>query len=282
MAAARDVFVADYLRTPIGRYGGALAGVRADDLAAMPIRALLARNPGLDPASIDDVYLGDTNQAGEDNRNVARMAALLAGLPDTVPGCTVNRLCGSGMEALSLETGETCAMSVNVSPVQVRSDHLFAELERLRADRGSDLSLCFEMTEQHMIDDTAATLERLNRLVDFGIELAVDDFGTGYSSLAMLHQVPARVLKIDRDLVSQVGTPSGRAVLAAVVGVAHAYAMRTVAEGVETVDEALALRNLGIENLQGFLFAPAEPIDQIVRRATDRDWPWDVDADALT
>lgn len=92
-----SAFIAGYIRTPIGRYGGALASVRADDLAAIPIRALLDRHPGLEP---DDVILGATNQAGEDNRNVGRMAALLAGLPDSVPGSTVNRLCGSGMDAV--------------------------------------------------------------------------------------------------------------------------------------------------------------------------------------
>jgi 3-oxoadipyl-CoA thiolase len=95
-----DAFICDYIRTPIGRYGGALAQVRTDDLAAIPLAALLARNPGLDPAAIDEVWLGCANQAGEDNRNVARMALLLAGLPDNVPGATVNRLCGSGMEAV--------------------------------------------------------------------------------------------------------------------------------------------------------------------------------------
>ena len=98
----RATFVCDAIRTPIGRYGGALAAVRADDLAAIPIAALLARSPGLDPTAIDDVVLGCANQAGEDNRNVARMAALLAGLPDTVPGATVNRLCGSGMDAVAI------------------------------------------------------------------------------------------------------------------------------------------------------------------------------------
>ena len=93
-------FICDAIRTPIGRYGGALASVRADDLAALPLRALLARNPGLDPAALDDVILGSANQAGEDNRNVARMAALLAGLPDSVGGNTVNRLCASGLQAV--------------------------------------------------------------------------------------------------------------------------------------------------------------------------------------
>jgi acetyl-CoA acetyltransferase family protein len=92
-------FIVDAVRTPIGRHGGALAAVRPDDLAAAAISALLGRSPGLDPAQIDDVYFGDANGAGEDNRNVARMASLLAGLPVTVPGATLNRLCGSGLEA---------------------------------------------------------------------------------------------------------------------------------------------------------------------------------------
>ncbi|MCD1606786.1 3-oxoadipyl-CoA thiolase [Stutzerimonas kunmingensis] len=96
----RDVYICDAVRTPIGRFGGALAAVRADDLAAIPLRALLERNPQLDPAAIDEVFMGSANQAGEDNRNVARMAALLAGLPDTIPGMTLNRLCASGMDAV--------------------------------------------------------------------------------------------------------------------------------------------------------------------------------------
>ncbi|WP_029555700.1 3-oxoadipyl-CoA thiolase [Xanthobacter sp. 91] len=95
-----QAFICDFIRTPIGRYGGALAQVRADDLAALPLRAILARNPGLDPAAVEEVWMGCANQAGEDNRNVARMALLLAGLPKTVPGVTVNRLCGSGLEAV--------------------------------------------------------------------------------------------------------------------------------------------------------------------------------------
>jgi len=97
-----DAFICDAVRTPIGRYGGALSSVRTDDLAALPIKALMARNPGVDWASIDDVIYGDANQAGEDNRNVARMAALLAGLPVDVPGTTVNRLCASGMDAVGM------------------------------------------------------------------------------------------------------------------------------------------------------------------------------------
>ena len=98
--AQREAFICDATRTPIGRYGGALSSVRTDDLAALPIKALIARNPGLDLSRIDDVLYGCANQAGEDNRNVARMAGLLAGLPSSVPGGTINRLCGSGMDAV--------------------------------------------------------------------------------------------------------------------------------------------------------------------------------------
>ncbi len=96
-----SAFICDGVRTAIGRYGGSLAAVRTDDLGAVPIAALLARNPLLDPAGIDDVYYGCANQAGEDNRNVARMVALLAGLPERVPGATINRLCGSGLDAIA-------------------------------------------------------------------------------------------------------------------------------------------------------------------------------------
>ncbi|MBK5961703.1 3-oxoadipyl-CoA thiolase [Rhodoplanes elegans] len=96
----RHAVICDAIRTPFGRYGGALASVRADDLGAVPMKALMARNPSVDWAALDDVFYGNVNQAGEDNRNVARMALLLAGLPETVPGVTVNRLCASGMEAI--------------------------------------------------------------------------------------------------------------------------------------------------------------------------------------
>lgn len=97
-----EAFICDGIRTPIGRYGGALAGVRTDDLAAIPIKTLMERNSGVDWKTVNDVILGCANQAGEDNRNVARMAALLSGLPQTVPGATVNRLCGSGLDAVGI------------------------------------------------------------------------------------------------------------------------------------------------------------------------------------
>jgi len=107
-----EVFICDAVRTPFGRYGGALATIRTDDLAAIPIRALQERNPGVDWAALDDVIYGCANQAGEDNRNVARMALLLAGLPKEVPGATINRLCGSSLDALgiaarAIKSGET-------------------------------------------------------------------------------------------------------------------------------------------------------------------------------
>jgi 3-oxoadipyl-CoA thiolase len=96
----REVFICDAIRTPIGRFGGALAGVRADDLAAVPLKALIERNPSVQWGELDEVFFGCANQAGEDNRNVARMALLLAGLPESVPGVTLNRLCASGMDAI--------------------------------------------------------------------------------------------------------------------------------------------------------------------------------------
>jgi 3-oxoadipyl-CoA thiolase len=96
----RDVFICDAIRTPIGRFGGGLSTVRADDLAAVPIKALMERNPSVDWSAVDEVFLGCANQAGEDNRNVARMALLLAGLPQSIPGVTLNRLCASGMDAI--------------------------------------------------------------------------------------------------------------------------------------------------------------------------------------
>uniref|UniRef100_UPI0028B16FA0 acetyl-CoA C-acyltransferase n=1 Tax=Paracoccus sp. TaxID=267 RepID=UPI0028B16FA0 len=98
----QDAFICDAVRTPIGRYGGALASVRADDLAALPLKALMERNPGVDWSAVDDLIYGCANQAGEDNRNVGRMAVLLAGMPVGVPATTVNRLCGSGMDAVGM------------------------------------------------------------------------------------------------------------------------------------------------------------------------------------
>ncbi|WP_313603568.1 3-oxoadipyl-CoA thiolase [Comamonas jiangduensis] len=115
MSTAPEAFICDAIRTPFGRYGGALSSVRADDLGALPIKALMERNPGVDWAAVDDVLYGNANQAGEDNRNVARMSSLLAGLPIDVPGATINRLCGSGLDAVgsaarAIKSGEARLM----------------------------------------------------------------------------------------------------------------------------------------------------------------------------
>jgi 3-oxoadipyl-CoA thiolase len=138
-----DAFLCDGVRTPIGRYGGALATIRADDLAALPIRALVERNPAVDWEAVDDVIFGCANQAGEDNRNVARMAALLAGLPIGTPGATINRLCGSGLDAVAtaarmIRSGETDLVvaggveSMTRAPfVQAKADTAFSRATAL-------------------------------------------------------------------------------------------------------------------------------------------------------
>src|SRR5437868_8173420 len=138
-----DAFICDAVRTPFGRYGGLLAGVRTDDLAALVLKAVLERNAGIDPKAIDDVMLGCANQAGEDNRNVARMAALLAGLPVEIPGATVNRLCGSGMEAV-VQAARTiqggAASLILAGGVGGRSAGPQVETEAGRAARGEEAS----------------------------------------------------------------------------------------------------------------------------------------------
>jgi acetyl-CoA acetyltransferase family protein len=131
----REVYVVDAVRTPVGRFGGAFASVRPDDLAATVIKALLARNPSLDPGRIDEVYFGAANQAGEDNRNVARMASLLAGLPVSVPGSTINRLCASGLDALvmaarTIAVGDASVMLVGGVESMTRAPWVLPKSER--------------------------------------------------------------------------------------------------------------------------------------------------------
>ncbi len=127
-----EAFICDAIRTPIGRYGGALSAVRPDDLGAIVLRELMRRNPGLDPAAVDDVILGCANQAGEDNRNVARMSALLAGLPVGVPGVTLNRLCGSGLDAVAsasrmIRTGEAGVVMAGGVESMSRAPYVFSK-----------------------------------------------------------------------------------------------------------------------------------------------------------
>jgi len=181
----QEAFICDALRTPIGRYGGALAGVRTDDLAAIPLRALIARNKGVDWAAVDDVIYGCANQAGEDNRNVARMALLLAGLPVDVPGTTVNRLCGSSMDAIGIaaraikssETGLVIAggvESMSRAPfVMGKADSAYS-----RAARIEDTTIGWRfvnplMKSLHGVDSMPETAE--NIAVDFKVSRADQD-----------------------------------------------------------------------------------------------------------
>ena len=130
-----NVFICDGIRTAVGRYGGGLSTVRTDDLAAIPIKALMDRNPGVDWARVDDVMLGCANQSGEDNRNVARMSSLLAGLPQEVPACTINRLCGSGLNTIgscanAIRTGESELMIAGGVESMSRSPFVIGKSEQ--------------------------------------------------------------------------------------------------------------------------------------------------------
>ena len=174
-----NAFICDAIRTPIGRYGGALAPVRADDLAAVPLKALIARNKDVDWAAIDDVLFGCANQAGEDNRNVARMASLLAGLPEGVPGSTVNRLCGSGLDALglaarALKSGETQLMIAGGVESMSRAPFVMGKAESAfsRAAKIEDTTIGWRFVNPAMramygVDSMPETAE--NVAFEFGI-----------------------------------------------------------------------------------------------------------------
>jgi 3-oxoadipyl-CoA thiolase len=180
-----EAFICDAIRTPFGRYGGALASVRTDDLGAIPIRALMARNKGVDWAAVSDVLYGCANQAGEDNRNVAHMASLLAGLPVDVPGATINRLCGSGLDAVgsaarAIRSGEAHLMiaggveSMSRAPfVMPKADSAFS-----RANAVYDTTIGWRfinklMKEQYGVDSMPETAENVAK--DFGIEREAQD-----------------------------------------------------------------------------------------------------------
>ncbi|VWB18652.1 beta-ketoadipyl CoA thiolase [Burkholderia lata] len=181
----RDAFVCDAVRTPFGRYGGALSQVRADDLGAVPLRALIARNPGVDWSAVTDVLYGCANQAGEDNRNVARMAALLAGLPDVVPGSTINRLCGSGLDAVgtaarAIRSGEAGLMIAGGVESMSRAPFVMpkAEAAFARANAIYDTTIGWRfvnrlMKAQYGVDSMPETAE--NVATDYGIERDAQD-----------------------------------------------------------------------------------------------------------
>lgn len=180
-----QAFICDAVRTPFGRFGGALSTVRTDDLGAVPIRALMTRNPQLDWEAVADVIYGCANQAGEDNRNVARMSALLAGLPDTVPGSTVNRLCGSGMDAIgsaarAIKCGETRLMIAGGVESMSRAPFVMPKAESAfsRANAVYDTTLGWRfvnplMEQQYGIDSMPETAE--NVASAFGIEREAQD-----------------------------------------------------------------------------------------------------------
>jgi 3-oxoadipyl-CoA thiolase len=166
-----EAFICDGLRTPIGRYGGALAKVRADDLATVPIKALMARYPKADWSRLDEVYLGCANQAGEDNRNVARMALLLAGLPDTIPGVTVNRLCASGLNAVgvaaqAIRAGENEFAIAGGVESMTRAPFVMGKAGSLRARPRSMTprsagALSIRAKQQYGVDQMADTAENV-------------------------------------------------------------------------------------------------------------------------
>jgi 3-oxoadipyl-CoA thiolase len=178
-------FICDAIRTPIGRYGGALSSVRTDDLGAVPIRALMARNPAVDWAAVDDLIYGCANQAGEDNRNVARMSALLAGLPVDVAGATINRLCGSGMDAVgtaarAIKSGEAELMIAGGVESMSRAPFVMPKAESAfsRSNAVHDTTIGWRfvnrlMKEQYGVDSMPETAE--NVATDHRIERAAQD-----------------------------------------------------------------------------------------------------------
>ena len=180
-----DIFICDGIRTPIGRFGGGLSGVRTDDLAALTIRALMERNPGLAPEAIDEIVLGCANQAGEDNRNVARMAGLLAGLPVSVPGVTVNRLCASGLDAVgsaarAIRCGETDRALAGGVESMSRAPYVLSKADAAfsRSQMLEDTTIGWRfvnpaMVASHGVDTMPETAENLAR--EHGISRADQD-----------------------------------------------------------------------------------------------------------
>jgi acetyl-CoA acyltransferase len=185
MTKPTDAFICDAIRTPFGRYGGSLASVRADDLAALPIAALIARNPGVDWTCVDDVYYGCANQAGEDNRNIGRMAALLAGLPAEVPGNTINRLCGSSLDAVgigarAIKSGEASLIIAGGVESMTRAPFVMGKADSAfsRAAKIEDTTLGWRfvnplMKAKYGIDSMPETAENVAK--EFGISRADQD-----------------------------------------------------------------------------------------------------------
>ncbi|MGZ5252181.1 MAG: thiolase family protein, partial [Caldimonas sp.] len=181
----KDAFICDAVRTPFGRYGGALSSIRTDDLGALPIIALMERNPKVDWGAVGDVIYGCANQAGEDNRNVARMAALLAGLPIEVPGATINRLCGSGMDAVgtaarAIKSGEAELLIAGGVESMSRAPFVMPKAESAfsRSNAVYDTTIGWRfvnrlMKEKYGVDSMPETAE--NVAAGYGIEREAQD-----------------------------------------------------------------------------------------------------------
>ena len=196
-----QAFICDAIRTPFGRYGGALSSVRADDLGAVPLRALMARNPNVDWAAVTDVIYGCANQAGEDNRNVARMSSLLAGLPLEVPGATVNRLCGSGLDAIgtaarAIKAGESGLMIAGGVESMSRAPFVMPKAESAfsRANAVYDTTIGWRfinklMKDKYGVDSMPETAE--NVAVDFNIEREAQDLMALNSQLRAVAAIEA-------------------------------------------------------------------------------------------
>ena len=196
-----QAFICDAIRTPFGRYGGALSSVRADDLGAVPLRALMARNPNVDWAAVTDVIYGCANQAGEDNRNVARMSSLLAGLPLEVPGATVNRLCGSGLDAIgtaarAIKAGESGLMIAGGVESMSRAPFVMPKAESAfsRANAVYDTTIGWRfinklMKDKYGVDSMPETAE--NVAVDFNIKREAQDLMALNSQLRAVAAIEA-------------------------------------------------------------------------------------------
>jgi acetyl-CoA C-acetyltransferase len=215
-----EAFVVDGVRTPIGRYGGTLATVRPDDLAALVIAELVART-GIDPAAIDDVILGDANQAGEDNRNVARMAVLLSGLPDTIPGITVNRLCASGLSAVHLAAamvkgGEADVVIAGGVESMTRAPWILAKPERAYGKPGElvDSSLGWRFVNPRLAARDKATYSMTETGEYVGVQEGVSREEADAFALRSHQRAVAAVAagRFDREIVA-VTRPDGTAVV---------------------------------------------------------------------
>ena len=217
-----DAFICDAIRTPFGRYGGALGGVRADDLAALPIAALIARNPGVDWSKVDDVYYGCANGAGEDNRNVGRMAALLAGLPVDVPANTINRLCGSSLDAVgiaarSIKAGEAQLVIAGGVESMTRAPFVMGKADSAysRAAKIEDTTIGWRfvnplMKAKYGIDSMPETAENVAQ--EFGISRADQD---AFAVRSQQRWAAAHAAGVFKDEIVAVTLPQSRRAAAA-------------------------------------------------------------------